>query len=55
MKKYQTPAILSLLASICFFVAYMTGTKESILELILSIVWFCIALENGLKAFNKKD
>jgi len=52
LKVSNKTIILSVLASICFFIAYFIH-KETI-NLVLGIVWICISIEEWIKIKNRK-
>ncbi len=55
MKHYQVATFMSLLAAICFFLAYFIGSRENTLSLVLGFVWLCLGLGNAAFLLKEKD
>lgn len=51
MKVNKGTIILSILATICFFVAYFV--KKDSMSFILGCAWFCITIEEYFRINNK--
>ena len=52
MKANKGTVILSILATICFFVAYFV--KKDSMSFILGCAWICITIEECLRINKKK-
>lgn len=54
MKKRKITSIMSFLASVCFFLSYLLGEKETPIKLLLGSLWLCIGAMNLYESPKKK-